>query len=77
MTAKTILGIVPGLQATSLVMHNVKNLPSFNVRGRGKCGKTRAYDGSGRGVGKQIRTGIGTIVGVGLIIPTSKMINAL
>ena len=49
-TAKNIVGIVPGLQATALVAHNIKLV---KLRGRGECGGKRKLDGSGKGIGNR------------------------
>jgi hypothetical protein len=65
MEAKDILKVVPGLQATSLVMYNVKNIPSFKMTKK----KQKPM--------KFMKTGITTIAGIGLINPTAKMINEL
>lgn len=63
-TAKTILGIVPGLQATALVGHNLKLIPNFKKPLKSKPKKF-------------IKTSVGTILGVGLIKPTASMINQI
>ena len=70
MDVKKTLGIVPGLQATSLVAYNMKNLPSFKMKAKKELGTKKATK-------KIVKTGIGTMIGVGLIKPTAKMINDL
>ena len=62
---KTIMGIVPGLQATALVGENLK---LFNVGMKGK------HNISSK---KLIKTGVTNMVGVGLIGATAGMINKL
>jgi len=59
----SVLGIVPGLQATALVGHNL------NAINYGK--------GKNFGLKKMTKLGITNIVGIGLIKPTASMINAL
>ena len=63
-TAKTVLGIVPGLQATALVMHNVKF-----VKESMKSKKMHPK--------KMVKLGVTNLLGIGLIKPTAQMINAL
>jgi len=65
MTAKTILGIVPGLQATSILAMNMKNL-NFKMKPSRKIS-----------VKPLVKTGVGTIIGIGLMKPTASMINQL
>jgi len=62
-TAKTILGIVPGLQAASLVAMNV---PSFDLKQSRK-----------KGAKKIVKRGVKTLVGVGLIGATAGIINKM
>jgi len=62
MNAKAILGIVPGLQALRLVGYNMKNVKDFGMK---KNPKTL------------IKTGVGTLVGIGLIKTTASAINSL
>ena len=64
MVAKAILGIVPGLQAVSLVAYNMPK--KFNMKQSKDMGMKRI-----------VRKGVGTLVGVALIKPTASMINAL
>ncbi len=60
---KPILKIVPGLQSLSLVAKASKLIPK-------KIGKKISHK-------KIVKTGIGTIVGIGLIKPTASMIGKL
>ena len=62
-TTTSILGIVPGLQATALVGANLK---SFDVK--------KSKD---MGLKKMTKLGVTNIVGVGLIGATAGMINKL
>ena len=66
-TAKTILGIVPGLQATSILSMNIpKNLsmkPSKNMKIKP--------------VKHLVKTGVGTMIGIGMIGATAGMINSM
>jgi len=62
--AKSVLGIVPGLQATALVGENLKAL---NFKKNGKD----------FGLKKMTNLGIKNMVGVALIKPTASMINTL
>lgn len=70
MDAKGILKVVPGLQATSLVAHNLKTLKKFGVKKDKKMGMKKP-------VKTLMKTGITNIVGVGMIKPTAKTINEL
>ena len=65
-TAKTILGIVPGLQAASLVAMNIPDSADFNPKKR-----------KGKQTEKMVKRGVKTIVGIGLIGPTASMINKM
>jgi len=65
-TAKSILGIVPGLQATALVMHNVKFMKDSMKPSKNPM-KPK----------KMIKLGVTNLLGIGLIKPTAQMINAL
>ena len=65
-TAKSILGIVPGLQATSLAMHNVKFMKN-SMNPKKKPMKPK----------KIIKLGVTNLVGISMIKPTAEMINAL
>lgn len=64
-TAKSILGIVPGLQATALVGENLK---MFDVK-KTKSKKMPKND--------FVKTGVKNLIGIGMIGATSKMINDL
>ena len=66
-TTKSILGIIPGLQATALVSHNLKLIPKVPTK------KVEPR----KQIKKFVKTGVGTIVGINLIKPTAKLINAL
>ena len=66
---KSVLGIVPGLQATALVGHNLKSIPNFNMK-KG----SRGMKGSAKGM---VKLGITNMVGIGMIKPTASMINDL
>jgi len=65
-TAKTILGIVPGLQATALVAANIPDSADFNPKKRKK-----------NQTNKMVKRGVKTIVGIGLIGPTAGLINKM
>ena len=65
-TEGSIMGIVPGLQATALVGENLKLL---NIGKKGKAPKITPK--------KIIKVGVTNIVGVGLIKATAGMINTL
>lgn len=67
---RNILNIIPGLQATSLVAHNLKAIPKFNMKGSRKMGMRKP-------VKNMVRLGVGNILGVGLIKPTSDIINTI
>lgn len=67
---KSILGIVPGLQATAIVGNQLKSMKgSFEIGKRGYNIKK-----SNRNM---IRGTIGTMTGIALMKPTSTMINSL
>ena len=66
-TAKTILGIVPGLQATALVVANIPD--NFDLKPSKKKQKN--------GTKKMVKRGVHTIVGIGLMGPTTSMINSM
>lgn len=68
--AKSVLGIVPGLQATALVGYNLKMLPDFKIKPSKKMDMKKP-------IKNIIKAGVGTIVGVALIKPTASMINQL
>ena len=68
MNIKNILGIVPGLQATSLVIHNIpKKFPM-------KPSKKMDMKKQTKGI---VKRGVITLLGIGLIKPTAKMISDL
>ena len=64
MTAKTILKVVPGLQATSVAMFA---MPKFDKKGNIKPEKPL----------KLFKKSVGIFAGVAMIKPTSQMINDL
>ena len=68
--AKSVLGIVPGLQATALVAHNLKMLPDFKMKPSKKMDMKKP-------IKNVVKTGVTNIIGIGLIRPTASMINAL
>lgn len=66
MTTKAILGIIPGLQATSLVAMNIpKKFPMKSTKKMGMKNPTKNF----------VKTSVGTITGIGLMKPTSELIN--
>lgn len=65
-TAKTILGIVPGLQATALVAANIPDSADFKPKKRKK-----------NGTKKMVKRGVKTLVGIGLIGATAGMISKM
>jgi len=67
-TAKTIVGIVPGLQATALVGYNLKEMSYYLTPRKGKKKK---------GAGKMVKTGVGNLMAIPLIGASSQMINKL
>ena len=68
MNIRNILGIVPGLQATSLVVHNIpKNFPM-------KPSRKMDMRKQAKGI---VKRGVSTILGIGLLKPTAQMINKL
>lgn len=66
--ARSVLGIVPGLQATALVAHNIPK--DFGMKPSRGLGMKKP-------IKRIVRTGVGTIIGVGLIRPTASMINLI
>ena len=64
-----VLRIVPGLQATALVAHNMK-LAKFKMKPAKKMDMKKP-------IKKIVGAGVTTLVGIGLIKPTSQMINKL
>ena len=62
---KSVLGIVPGLQATALVGHNIGAIKNFGTK------KSKF------GIKKMVGLGATNIVGVGLIGATASEINKL
>lgn len=63
--AKNVLGVVPGLQATALVGHNLKLL------------KNPMKMSPKKQTAKFVKVGVGNLVGISLIRPTASMINKL
>ena len=66
-TAKIILGIVPGLQATSLLALNLKNI-NMDLK------PSKKIDISPK---KIVKAGVGTLIGISLIKPTAQIISNL
>jgi len=66
-TAKAIVGIVPGLQATALVGANLKSLNYYLTPRKGKKKNTK----------KIVRTGLGNLMAIPLIGASASMINKL
>ena len=65
MTTKTILGVIPGLQATAMVGHTIKHtMPYLKPSGR-RIPSSKLM----------VRGMVGTMTGVALIKPTAQMIN--
>jgi len=69
-SARTVAGIVPGLQATSILALNLPKKDEFSMKPSKKMATKKP-------VKRIVQRGIGTIVGVGLLRPTSQMIHAL
>ena len=67
MNIKNILGIVPGLQTTSLVAHNIPK--KFPVKPSKKM-RMKPIKGI-------VKRGVATLIGIGLLKPTAQMINKL
>lgn len=67
-TAKNILSIVPGLQATAIVSENLKLVKKIGSN------KPKYLAKSGKDITK---VGIKNFVGIGLIKPTVEMIGSL
>lgn len=67
---KSVLGIIPGLQATSLVGHNLGNLKGFDMKPKKDISMKKP-------IKNIVKTGVVNITGVGLIKPTVSMINKL
>jgi len=65
--AKSVLGIVPGLQATALVAHNIPK--NYDMKKAGKMDMKPAKNIT--------KKAVSTMVGVGLMKPTASMINTL
>lgn len=63
-TTSSVLGIVPGLMATSLVGHNIPK--NFDMK------KSKPMS-----IKKMTKLGVGNIVGVGLIGATASSINSI
>ena len=64
-TAKTILGVVPGLQATALLGHNIKFVKQSMKPNKRMSPK------------KIVKVGVTNLVGISLMKPTASMINSL
>ena len=67
-TAKSIAGIVPGLQAAALVGANLKTMDYYLQPRKGKKKK---------GMGRMVKMGVGNLVAIPLIGATAGMVNAL
>jgi len=64
---KSVLSIVPGLQATALVAENIKPLMKKNfMKGKSKISTK-----------KIVKLGVKNLIGISLIKPTAQMINTL
>lgn len=64
---KSILAIVPGLQATALVGMNMKAIPKkFDMKKQQKITPN-----------KMVKIAVANFIGIGLMKPTAKIINAL
>ena len=68
MDIKNILGVVPGLQTTSLVVHNIPK--EFLMKPSKKMNMKKQSKGI-------VKRGVKTLLGIGLIKPTAKMISDL
>ncbi len=66
-TAKNIMGIVPGLQATALVALNIPDSADFEPKKRKSKDQTK----------KIVKKGVTTLIGIGLMGPTASMINKM
>lgn len=69
-SARSILGIVPGLQATAVVSHNLKAAQKLDLKPKKNMGMKKP-------IKQFVKTGVGNIVGVSLIRPTATLINRL
>ncbi len=67
-TAKTILGIVPGLQALAVVKANIPDDLGFGPEKKKK---------KKNGAKKMVKRATITLVGIGLMKPTAQMISAM
>ncbi len=67
MNYKAILGIVPGLQATSIVAHNI---PKFPMKPSKKMDMKKQSK-------MIVKKGVTTLIAIGLLKPTAKMISDL
>lgn len=67
MAYKEILKIVPGLQATAITM---KNIPRIDIK------KSKKFSPKNNSK-SMIKKSVMTLTGIGLIKPTSKLINNL
>jgi len=61
-----VLRIVPGLQATSLVAHNIPK--KFPVKPSKKMALKKP-------VKRIVKRGVGTLIGIGLLKPTAQIIS--
>jgi hypothetical protein len=68
-TAKSILGIVPGLQAAALVGANLKGMNYYLTPRKGKKKRNMA--------GGMVRMGVGNLIAIPLIGATAGMVNAM
>jgi len=68
MNIKNILGIVPSLQATTLMIHNIPK--KFSLKPPKKMDMKKQSKGI-------VKRGITTLIGIGLIKPTAKIISDL
>ena len=62
---RAIAGIIPGLQAVSLVAYNMPDKNAFSL----KPGK--------KPMKRMVRKGVGTLVGLSFIGPTAQMVNTI
>lgn len=69
-TAKTIVGIVPGLQAVALVGHNLKDMDYYLTPRKGKKKKDN-------GTKRMVKTGVTNLMAIPLIRATASMVNKL
>lgn len=67
---RTIAGIVPGLQAVSLLAYNMPDKDAFKMKSSKKMAMKKP-------VRRMVRKGVGNLVGIGLIRPTAQMVNTI